>query len=838
MNIQNSATKSNMNRLRQTLLTLLSLFIVLGTSAQVYDPVKWNYTTEPLGDNMFNLVFTAEIESHWHIYSQHLSPDEGPIPTAFDFKKISGAKLVGKTEEPTGKKVFDEQFQMDVVYFEDKVSFKQKVKLLEEKATIEGELTFMVCNEERCLPPDYLEFKFNLKGEKPKSDKKEKEQTSEQEIETSEPITTTKQTEIFNPVKWEHYLEKVSKNEYYAVFEANIDDHWHLYSINLPSDDGPIATAFTFKESTDFSTEGSMIEDGKLINEYDENFAMELSFFEHKVRFVQKLNVKDTKTSVEGELTFMVCDAERCLPPEYVDFKLDFAKARKATKIYGDETEVRGEPSASIGSNDAIEGRSVWGIFIISFLSGFAALLTPCVFPMIPMTVSFFTKQSKTKAEGIKNSIIYGISIILIYVVLGVVVTGLFGAEVLSNMATDPIFNLVFFLLLVIFAASFLGAFEITLPSSWINKADSRADKGGLIGIFFMALVLALVSFSCTGPIVGTLIVEAAASGGITPIIGMLGFSLAIALPFGLFAAFPGWMNSMPKSGGWLNSVKVVLGFLELALAMKFLSNADLVLQLHIIEREVFIAFWIILFGLLTMYLLGKLRLPHDSPLEYVGVGRLSLAIITGAFTLYMLPGMWGAPLKLISAFPPPLQYSESPMGVGFTGGGSGGGHTEGHGANPDQHAGPQGIMVFHDYEKGLAYAKEQEKPVMIDFTGHACVNCRKMEQSVWSDPEIKKMLAQDVVVISLYVDERTKLPESEQKEVTYPDGRTKKLRTVGNKWAYKQIVEYGANSQPLYIVQDYNGNDLTKTANYQDHKEVPVFKAWLKGGIDSFKKQ
>jgi thiol:disulfide interchange protein DsbD len=477
----------------------------------------------------------------------------------------------------------------------------------------------------------------------------------------------------------------------------------------------------------------------------------------------------------------------------------------------------------------------MWSIFFIAFLSGFAALLTPCVFPMIPMTVSFFTKQSKNRAKGITNAIIYGLCIIIIYVLLGVGVSAVFGAEVLNSMATNVYFNLAFFVLLIVFAASFLGAFELTLPHSWINKADKASDRGGLIGIFFMALVLALVSFSCTGPIVGTLLVEAASGGSyVGPIIGMLGFSLAIALPFALFAAFPGWLNSLPQSGGWLNSVKVVLGFLEIALAFKFLSNADLVLQTHLLERELFIAIWIIIFAFLTMYLLGFIKFSHDSDLKHLSVGRFFLAVTTGMFTVYMVPGLWGAPLKIINAFPPPMHYSESPQGVGFNNPSTITVSGDSQHDQSGQHLGPQGIMVFHDYDLGVAYAKEVGKPIMLDFTGWACVNCRKMEEQVWSDSEVKRMLSTEVVLISLYVDERTKLPEEEQYKTTIA-GKSKKVKTVGDKWTVLQIERYKTNSQPYYVVLDHDENQLGNPANYQDHGEVDLFKNWLQEGIDAF---
>jgi thiol:disulfide interchange protein DsbD len=451
---------------------------------------------------------------------------------------------------------------------------------------------------------------------------------------------------------------------------------------------------------------------------------------------------------------------------------------------------------------------------------------------MIPMTVSFFTKQSKTKARGVINAIIYGISIIVIYVALGVGVSSIFGADALNNMATNVYFNIGFFLLLIIFGASFLGAFEIQLPTSWANKSDKASDKGGLLGIFFMAFTLALVSFSCTGPIVGTLLVEAATGGYFGPIVGMLGFSLAIALPFALFAAFPGWLNSLPQSGGWLNSVKVTLGFLEIALAFKFLSNADLVLQAHLLERELFIAIWIVIFALLTMYLLGFIKFAHDSDLKYISVSRLSVAILSGTLTIYMIPGLWGAPLKIINAFPPPMQYSESPSGVGSVSNNS---HTNSH-IEKGQHIGPQGLMVFHDYNEGLIYAKSVGKPLMLDFTGHACVNCRKMEEQVWSNKDVKEMLGKDVVLVSLYVDERIDLPIEEQ-YVTTMAGKKKKVKTTGDKWMVLQANTFGTNSQPYYVLLDHNEKQLLEPANYQDYGSVELFKDWLDRGVNSFNK-
>ncbi len=483
-------------------------------------------------------------------------------------------------------------------------------------------------------------------------------------------------------------------------------------------------------------------------------------------------------------------------------------------------------------SEEKKEARSLWTIFFLAFAAGFAALLTPCVFPMIPMTVSFFTKQSKSKAQGIRNAVIFGISIIVIYVVLGTVVTAIFGSDALNAMATNFWFNLIFFILLVVFAISFMGAFEIRLPNSWLNKADKASDKGGLIGIFFMALALALVSFSCTGPIVGTLLFEAATIGGMGPFIGMLGFSLALALPFTLFAAFPGWMNSMPKSGGWLNSVKVVLGFLELALAFKFLSNADLVVQGHFLEREMFLAIWIGIFVVLALYLFGKISLPHDSPIERLSVGRALFGTTVVIFVIYLIPGLWGAPLKLISGFPPPMSYSESPMGVG------GGGslvHNESE-IDKDMHLGEHGIMLFHDYEKGIAYANKVGKPVLLDFTGYACVNCRRMESNVWGDPAVLNILKNKVVMISLYVDDKTELPKEEQITVNITKDLTSDLVSYGNKWSYIQASRYKNNSQPYYRILGPKNEDLNNgSADYNNHGNPEAFLKWLEEGLYLF---
>ncbi|TCK52607.1 thiol:disulfide interchange protein DsbD [Flavobacterium sp. 90] len=664
--------------------------------------------------------------------------------------------------------------------------------------------------------------------------------------------------QILEPVKWTSKIEKKSGNNAVLVFDGTIEKDWHMYSQFTP-EGGPLALEITFKNQKGNYELVGKAKEGKTKTAFNDVFGVNETFFEGKAHIEQEIKIINPNLkTVDVDFDFQVCK-EVCINSNKKfsiaipsTFKMDAVATVAESKL--DETKVTGlavdtvKPVVETAKTETSKTevaeapakeeipapaptRSLWSIFFVAFISGFAALLTPCVFPMIPMTVSFFTKQSKSRAKGIRNAIIYGFSIIAIYVVLGLIVTKVFGADALNALSTDVWFNLIFFVILIIFATSFLGAFEIMLPNSWANKADQQADRGGLVGILFMALALAIVSFSCTGPIVGTLLVEAASNGGIAPIVGMLGFSLALALPFMLFAMFPGWLNSLPKSGGWLNTVKVVLGFLELALAFKFLSNADLVLQLHFLEREVFIAIWIAIFAALTLYLFGKISLPHDSPLHHISVGRLYLGLLTLVFTVYLIPGLWGAPLKLISAFPPPPQYSESPFGVG----GSSNSNVSAESAKglPDgAELGPHGIMVFHDYEDGLAYAKSINKPIMLDFTGYACVNCRKMENNVWSEPTILPILKNEVVLISLYVDDKRELPIEEQFVTKSGD----KIITVGDKWTDFMISKYKTNTQPLYVITDLEGKNLNSSKPTISYVSADEYLHWLKEGIGNFK--
>lgn len=665
-------------------------------------------------------------------------------------------------------------------------------------------------------------------------------------------------------VSWSFSQKKISPDEFELSFKATIEPGWHLYS-QIETPDGPLPTYFEFEKSKDYKLVGKTKEPKpiELAEPVFDNQIMR--FFANSATFTQKIKALSNKPfEVKGFIDGMACNESQCQkfsPP--VDFSIKISGAEitavstndlKTTETVSDTTAVDSipvtaeelaqttvEPSPKSYTDvtiseapEKIENKTYLGLFIAGFLGGLLALLTPCVFPMIPMTVSFFTKQSKTKAAGIRNAFIYSISIIVIYIALGLGVTLIFGADAMNNMATNVWFNLAFFLLLVVFAFSFLGAFEITLPASFVNKMDAQSDRGGLIGIFFMAFTLGLVSFSCTGPIIGTLLVQAASTGALAgPFFGMFGFSLALALPFGLFAAFPGWLNTLPKSGGWLNSVKVVLGFLELALAFKFLSNADLVVQAGVITREVFIVLWIVIFALMGAYLMGWFKLSHDSDLKFVSVTRLMIAILSFSFTIYLIPGLWGAPLKLISGFPPPDFYSESPEGFG---GRSAEGIASGnkHEDLPEHaHRGPNGIPAFDDYYLALEHARKVNKPLMIDFTGWACVNCRKMEGQVWSDSDVKRKLSEDFVLVSLYVDDKKKLSDELQKEVIW-NGAKRKLKSVGDRWSHLQNTQYQSSTQPQYWIIDADENHFSDSTSYDP--DIAKYIQWLEKGLEKFK--
>ena len=644
------------------------------------------------------------------------------------------------------------------------------------------------------------------------------------------------------------------------IFKGKADAGWHIYSTNIPAD-GPTPATFNVDKAQGVKLVGKLKPGPGVKTSMDPIFEMQVSYFENSCTFTQRVELLEKDYHLEGYLNYGACNDENCLPPTNVECLVKGTdgptKAAEADKkgtetpaeqaeaaealpeapvaqavdtaqvadadsaavapvvASGDDTKMWWTPVIkelqSFGNEEAnVASKAWWYIFFLGFVGGLVALFTPCVWPIIPMTVSFFLKRADNKRKGIRDAVIYGISIVVIYVALGLIITTIFGANALNDLSTNAIFNILFFLMLVVFAASFFGGFEITLPSSWGAAVDSKAEKTtGLLSIFLMAFTLSLVSFSCTGPIIGFLLVEVSTSGGsaLAPTIGMLGFALALALPFTLFALFPAWLKSAPKSGGWLNMVKVVLGFLELAFALKFLSVADLAYGWHILDRETFLALWIVIFGLLGVYLLGGIKFPHDDDETHTSVPRFFMALCSLAFAIYMIPGLWGAPLKAVSAFAPPISTQDFNLDKSTV------------------------EAKFRDYDAGMAYAKQTGKPVMVDFTGHGCVNCRKMELAVWNDPTVKKMLTQDYVLISLYVDEKKKLPEI--MEVIEEGGTTTKLRTVGDLWSYLQRSKFGANAQPFYVLLDNDGKPLTGGRSYDE--DISEYIKFLQEGLDAY---
>ena len=631
---------------------------------------------------------------------------------------------------------------------------------------------------------------------------------------------------IYDPVKWSFSSEKLNENEYNLIITAKIEKGWHVYS-QFIDDGGPIPTSFKFKPSKDYQLVDKVTESPKAVGAFDKNFNMQIALHKNQVVFKQKISLLVPKTTIAGTLEFMVCNDERCLPPAEVEFIIPVHSGSTQAEMTVPEADSNSSilltdsaasttllpPSAvTIQSDTETSSGSLWAIFIAGFIGGLAAFFMPCIYPMIPLTVSFFTKKSGSRAKGIQSAIIYGLSIIVIYVALGLLITLIFGASALNEAASSATFNLLFFTILIIFGISFLGAFEITLPSSLVNKMDEKSNQNGFVGLFFMAFTLALVSFSCTGPIIGTLLVDAVSKGSyLGPAIGMLGFSSALAIPFTLFAIFPSWLKEMPKSGGWLNTVKVSLGFLEIALAFKFLSNVDLAYHWGILNRDIFLIIWIVVFGLWALYLLGKIRLSHDSELNFLSLPRLFFSMFILGFTLYMVPGLWGAPLKAISAWLPPQVTQEFDLYSNRSGS-----QSEPSVASGKKYAGlfhaPHGLDAFYDYEEGLAYAKSVNKPVLIDFTGWSCTNCRKMEASVWPDKEVIRRLREDYVLISLYVDDKTELKEDE-KYISSFSG--KKVNTIGQKWSDFQASKFGTNSQPYYIITDHDGKIMVPPQAY-----------------------
>ena len=690
--------------MRKIISFLLLSFVVYALQAQIKAPVKFKTELTPLSDTEAEVVFTAAIDKGWHVYSTDLG-DGGPISATFNVDKKSGVELVGKLK-PVGKEVatFDKLFEMKVRYFENTAKFVQKVKFTGGAYAIEGYLEYGACDDESCLPPTQVPFKFSGVAKAGNA-----------------AATKTEQSKAEQPEQ--KVVDKADKKE----------------------------------EATSVASK-------------DSSAMMEL--------------VPATTTEAATDIQPAVASSELWKP------------------VISD--------LQALGEEHGQEDMSWIYIFITGFLGGLLALFTPCVWPIIPMTVSFFLKRSKDKKKGIRDAWTYGASIVVIYVALGLAITLIFGASALNALSTNAIFNILFFLMLVIFAASFFGAFEIRLPSKWGNAVDSKAESTtGLLSIFLMAFTLSLVSFSCTGPIIGFLLVQVSTTGSVVaPAIGMLGFAIALALPFTLFALFPSWLKSMPKSGGWMNVIKVTLGFLELVFALKFLSVADLAYGWRLLDRETFLALWIVIFALLGFYLLGKIKFPHDDDDDKVGVTRFFMALISLAFAVYMVPGLWGAPLKAVSAFAPPMQTQDFNL------------------YKNEVHA------KFDDYDLGMEYARLNGKPVMLDFTGYGCVNCRKMEAAVWTDPKVSDLINNDYVLITLYVDNKTPLTEPVK---IIENGTERTLRTVGDKWSYLQRVKFGANAQPFYVLLDNQGKPLNKSYAYNE--DIPKYIEFLQTGLENYKK-
>ena len=691
--------------MRKIISFLLLSFVVYALQAQIKDPIKFKTELTPLSDTEAEVVFTAAIDKGWHVYSTDLG-DGGPISATFNIDNKSGVELVGKLK-PVGKEVatFDKLFEIKVRYFENTAKFVQKVKFTGGAYAIEGYLEYGACDDESCLPPTQVPFKFSGVAKAGNA-----------------AATKTEQPKAEQPEQ--KVVDKADKKEGAT----------------------PVASK-------------------------DSSAMMEL--------------VPATTTEAATDIQPAVASSELWKP------------------VISD--------LQALGEEHGQEDMSWIYIFITGFLGGLLALFTPCVWPIIPMTVSFFLKRSKDKKKGIRDAWTYGASIVVIYVALGLAITLIFGASALNALSTNAIFNILFFLMLVIFAASFFGAFEIRLPSKWGNAVDSKAESTtGLLSIFLMAFTLSLVSFSCTGPIIGFLLVQVSTTGSVVaPAIGMLGFAIALALPFTLFALFPSWLKSMPKSGGWMNVIKVTLGFLELAFALKFLSVADLAYGWRLLDRETFLALWIVIFALLGFYLLGKIKFPHDDDDNKVGVTRFFMALISLAFAVYMVPGLWGAPLKAVSAFAPPMQTQDFNL------------------YKNEVHA------KFDDYDLGMEYARLNGKPVMLDFTGYGCVNCRKMEAAVWTDPKVSDLINNDYVLITLYVDNKTPLTEPVK---IIENGTERTLRTVGDKWSYLQRMKFGANAQPFYVLLDNQGKPLNKSYAYNE--DIPKYIEFLQTGLENYKKE
>lgn len=846
------------------MLRLITLFFFLIPSfllSQDLNPVSWSFDVEKINDQEFELIFKADIQKTWNVYSQYLD-DGGPFPTTITYETES-IELIGKGVESGSKKEgMDPIFEMNVIKFLDKEPYiiRQRIKK-SAASTISGYLTFMTCDDERCLPPTDVDFSIDLNSAKiaaPQNgdgvgiggqssiEKKTKVVSTESTVSNSK-ISWAKIPKDNRPISWTYGLQQINENSYHLIFKAELEKGWNIYS-QFIEEGGPEPTSINFEAKEGITIQEQSTEKGYKKEGNDPVFDMFVTKFldNEPYEITQRIEVTDKTKPLTGYLTYMVCDDEKCLPPTDVEFSFDLLKGIAGSLALQNETSSLTTAGALITGNTidqirpklkdtyaapmadcgevATANSSMILMFFFGFLGGLFALLTPCVFPMIPLTVSFFTKD--TKRKGWVNGLIYGASIIVIYVTIGLLITALFGTEALNSLSTNWIANTLFFLIFVFFAFSFFGFYEITLPSSWSTKSDSMADQGGLIGIFFMAFTLALVSFSCTGPIIGAALVESA-SNRVGPFVVMFGFSLALALPFGLFAAFPAWLNSLPSSGGWMNSVKVVLGFIELALAFKFLTVADLTSHWGLLKYETFMGIWILIALAMAAYGMGWIKFPHDSPVNKISTRRWVFSFLSLAFAVYLGSGFMMNPethtyksLGLLSGLAPPVSYNlflaEPEVNKDIKS------------RYPSFGKCANNIDCFKDYYEGLAYAQAVDKPLLIDHTGHGCVNCRRTEDNIWSDERIRAMLNDDFVLISLYVDDREKL-----EEVLISKATNKKLRTVGSRWADFEISNFAQFSQPLYVVVTPQEEVVSIPRGYKEG--VEEYYSYLKCGLESF---
>ena len=891
------------------LISFITLLLLSSLSyGQILEPVKWTFDSNQVGPDEYDLIYKAQIDAPWKVYSQFTS-EGGPVPTTITYENGNIEKLGDGEEIGDKKQGMDKMFGVDVIAFTSKKDFfiKHRVRLLDPSKPIRGYLTFMTCNDETCLPPTDVDFKFSFKTinkpvekiidpdgkiinsgvQAPVKTKKSApkfvvkndnvqlepiipaipvavENTPEVTEESNVKINSTAlapiespdsndDSDIVDPVKWNFDIQSEEGDEYTLMYRADIEKGWTVYSL-YTDDNGPYPTTITYENENVFSLLNKATESGHKKQGPDPLFddVEVIKYLDDEAFVITQKIASPRKKKIKGYLTYMACNNEGCLPPTDVDFVYNVKKmmgmqataemlaangangltTMKVDGNYVDQripqmTETYAEPIGNCKGGEDTEDKGLLMSFFFGFIGGLLALLTPCVFPMIPLTVSFFTKD--TKRKGWVNGAIYGLSIIVIYVGLGILITAALGPDALNRLSTNWIANTIFFLIFVIFAFSFFGFYEITLPSSWSTKSDTMADKGGLIGIFFMAFTLALVSFSCTGPIIGSALVSSA-TNPLGPAIVMFGFSLALALPFGLFAAFPAWLNTLPQSGGWMTSVKVVLGFIELALAFKFLSVADMTKHWDFLRYELFMGIWVVIFALMTIYLFGKIKFPHDSPIKKLSLPRKLFALASLAFTIYLASGFlinektgsYNA-LNLMSGLAPPASYTYflSPKKA----------EQSIKDRYPSYTMCANNIPCFKDYYEGMNYAKEVDKMPFLDFTGHGCVNCRKVEEHIWVKDEIRDKLIEDCVLISLYVDDDKKIDDVKfsVRDSTY------KIRNVGKKWADFQITNFKQNTQPLYVMLTLDEKVIAKPRGYRPDEGVTEYNDYLECGLDTF---